>query len=93
METSDIKDELIYIANSKIKETKLSYRQLSSKISSANLVLLGRLSNYKCHEIKIDKLMTFINEIDLFLHDRIFGFSFEIKDNVAIITYKNNSPK
>lgn len=92
MDNTEIKDELIFIANSKIKETGLSYRNLARVIASANLVLLGRLSNYKTEQVKIEKIMDIINELDHFISGKVFGFSLTIKNNTLSLTYNNAQP-
>lgn len=74
----DFKDELIFIINSKLKVGTRSTRTIISEFSFLNSMLLNRLMNYKSEDLKAEKLISLINQIDIQIHNKIQGFKMDL---------------
>ena len=85
----DIKEELVFIINTKINVANTKTRIILNKFSFLNHMLLNRLTHYKIDELKIDKLIDVLNSIDQVIHSKVFGFTINIdnKNNVAKLSY------
>jgi predicted XRE-type DNA-binding protein len=85
--TDGIKEELIFIINTKINKYNLTTRQVIQKFKFLNSMMLNRLTHYNIESFKVDKLIDIINNIDKELHGKISGFSLNIKDKTLTLSY------
>jgi predicted XRE-type DNA-binding protein len=84
---NSIKEELIFIINTKINKYDLTTRKIIQKFNFLNAMLLNRLTHYKIDSFKVDKLMNIINELDNEIHGEVSGFSVDIKDSHLTLSY------
>lgn len=73
-----VKDEMTFIINSKLGTSSRSTRDILGQFPFLNAMLLNRLTHYKVEDIKIDKLMLIINQIDEQVHNKVFGFDVNV---------------
>jgi predicted XRE-type DNA-binding protein len=87
--TEDIREDLMYIINTKIQRSNFKTREILSKFDFLNPMLLNRINNYKSEAIKVDKLMDIINKIDQHIHNKTYGFNVnvDIESKKIIINY------
>lgn len=85
----ELKEELIFIINTKINVQNTKTRVILNKFSFLNHMLLNRLTYYKIDELKIDKLINIVNCIDEKIYNKVFGFTINIdtNNNMAKLSY------
>jgi len=71
----EIKEELLFIINSKINNSNLTTREILKKFTFLNHMLLNRITHYKINELKMDKIISLLHEVDLVVHNHFFPIS------------------
>lgn len=89
----EIKEELIYLINRKLKAGEFSTREIIKRFPFVNSMMLNRLSHYQVEDFKADKLIDIINKIDTIIHSKTFGFSvsFDSKNKQLTLIYGGTS--
>lgn len=72
IQMDEIKEELLFLINSKINNDNLNTRAILKKFTFLNHMLLNRITHYKIDELKLDKIINLLHNVDLVIHDRIF---------------------
>lgn len=73
MTLDDIRDELAYIINSKVDESKLSFRLISGKSEKITPSLLSKVRNYNLEGVSTERLILLIGQLEVALDSFVSG--------------------
>ncbi|ELP5902840.1 hypothetical protein QTV49_004888 [Vibrio vulnificus] len=73
MTIEDIRDELAYIINSKVDESKLSFRVISGKSGKITPSLLSKVRNYNLEGVSTERLILLIGQLEVALGGVVSG--------------------
>ncbi len=87
-----IKDELVFLINSKLPFEEKSYRQIKALYSFLSIATLHRLYDYKTELLSVQFLMILVNKLDHAIYGKPFGFGVTINSQHLVLSYRGILP-